>query len=480
MSTTAEATVQPGATESMVSHSEFNTGQIMPINTEVRNVYIQNIIPEQNNYANQNEISFMIDARDNAWTDINNLELEVTLAVKRKNNATHQSTPYPASTAHPNAFPENNVFHSLWERLEIEINGNPIRSDGNYALKSYIDALTNYDQSEAKIMTEMEGFYLTAKGEAVNAKPTMQMSGSNRVDANDHVHASAMRRQNELVQGSAPFTLLGRLKGDILDQGKQLIPGVSMRVRLTKNKPAFNCRAGDISTETPYLEIQKMEMFVKRTTLQDVVDVAYRKALHARELATYPIHRTTVTQNILPSGTHITMNRLVTGPCPRRVYIAFVDNKSITGDFKKSPYNFESLDIDELWLSYDSKDYPCKHYKTDFTASERSRKNVKAYNEVRKVIMPQEHMEGIPYLTYHRWLNGHTIWTFDFTSDLSGPTGQFYRTVKRAGDITMELRLRKVPVDSNGAKRSISVIIFCEYDSTIEIRPADGQPILDW
>ena len=75
--------VQPGVPASAISHSEYNTGQVMPVNTELRFKYVQEITPEQSNYQNMNEISFLIDGRENVWTDLNNLEMEISLKMKK-------------------------------------------------------------------------------------------------------------------------------------------------------------------------------------------------------------------------------------------------------------------------------------------------------------------------------------------------------------------------------------------------------------
>ena len=452
------------------------------MNAEVRNIYRQPIFPEQTDFSSHNEISFLIDGRE-AWTDLSNLEVEVSLSMRKRNNATHDVTNYAAGEAFPNAFPENNIFHSLWERCEVEIAGNPTNSQGNYSMKAYMKAVATYDDAEAMLMN-MEGFYPTGKEEKVEAGPTMQMTGTGdnrqRVNDQDHVHKSVKKRQSDFGGGNPSVSFYGRLRGDLLDQSKHLIPGVPFRVRLIRNKPAFNCRAGDTTTHTPFLSIDKIQLFVTRTVLQDVMEASYRKALHARELASYPIRRETLTHQILPSGTNIVINRLVSGPIPRRIILGFVDNKSLTGDFKRNPFYFEHLKIEEIYLNFDGKEYPSRRYADlDFTSEERCRKNIRAYNEVLRVI-GDDNSDSIPYLTYHRWLNGHTLFAFDLTPDQSAATGNFYKTVRRAGDITLELRLHEEPMDENNRKRSVSVLVFSEFDSCIDLRIPDYQPILDW
>ena len=98
------------ATVGNISHSEFNTGQEMPTNTELRDTYSQKIIPEQTNYQVMNEVSFLIDNRDKTWVDLNELKLEVQ--VKHKLGPLQN---FPNTEYRP-GFLENNIFHSLFEK----------------------------------------------------------------------------------------------------------------------------------------------------------------------------------------------------------------------------------------------------------------------------------------------------------------------------------------------------------------------------
>jgi len=455
--------VEPGLTASAVSHSEFNTSQVMPTNTDLRNMYEHKVAPEQTNYQQMSEVSFLIDNRDRSWTDMTNLALEVELRIKKTEAENFEDAEYRA------AFFENNLFHSLFEKVELEIQGNTVRTEGNYALRAYIDAVTSYTRPILQDMRVLEGFYETKEGADLALGAT---TNANTKAASPSIYA----RQEELSRSSRLVSLLGRFRTDLTEQGKMLIPGTALRVKLVKNKVNFYTRTAAAATIHP-VEIKSMALHVSRSTLQDSVDAHYRRALAARQFASYPVHRKTVSQVIIPKAVNVSIPRFITGMIPRRVIVGFVDNGALTGDTTKNPYNFQSMHIREMWLSYDGKEYPTRHYETDFTAAVAARTNIRAYAEMRKVLLPTEGLEGEPYLTYERWLKGHTLFAFDLTPDQSGATGTFYKTVRRSGDVALELRLSEAPGANDP---TMSAVVLCEYDNQIDIRAVDGQPILDW
>ena len=433
----------------------------MATNTELRDIYTQKVIPEQTNYQEMNEVSFLIDDRDKTWTDITNLELEVTLQIMREDG-----------TAFPDAddsacFLENNALHTLFEKAEFEIQGHVVRTEGNYAMRSYIENLITYTEEVLNDKEVFEGFYATKVGADLSAGPTVD--AATRL-ASPSVH----KRQEEQVRGSPEITLIGRLRTDLTQQGKNMIPATSVRLRLTKNKAAFIQRTAAEGT-IHNIVWKKMTLHVTRSVLQDTVDSAFREMLSKRMIASYPIHRRPVTNVILPRAVNITIPRFVTGMIPRRIFVAFVKNQALTASTVHSPFLFEHMNVREMWLNYDGKEYPTQHYETNFAnAAAAKGKNKRAYDLMRKTVMPMDASDGKFYMNYRRWIKDHTLFGFDLTPDQSGVTGDFYKTVRRTGDVQLELRLEAEP------PVTMTAVVMCEYDNEIDIRVADGQPILDW
>jgi len=450
-------------TMAQVSHSEFNTSQLMPSNTDLRDMYTQRVIPEQSNYQQMNEVSFLIDDRDKTWTDLTEIELEVTIRLEET-----PRTPFDDQAQRP-AFFENNLLHSLFEKVELEIQGHVVRTEGNYAVRAYLETVTSCTEDMLPDKEVLEGFYSTKEGADLSVGATDGGPNSNAVKASPSIY----KRQEKQVRNSPKINLIGKLKTDLTEQGKNLIPGTALRVKLTKNKHAFFTRTANADTVHP-VEWKEMCLHVTRSVLQDTVDASYRSALSARKLASYPIHRKTVTNVIIPKALNISIPRFVTGTIPRRIIVGFVKNSAISGSTILNPFFYEHMSVKEMWLNYDGKEYPTKHYETDFSDAEIKVKNKRAFALARKTFMPVEGVEGKPFITFERWLAGYTLFGFDLTPDQSGVTGSFYKTVRRHGDIALELRLSAEPGET------MTAVVMCEYDNQIDIRAVDGQPVFDW
>lgn len=434
----------------------------LPINYEIRDTYTQKYLPEQNNFGLMNEISFLILDTDKSWVDLNSIYLEIKCKFIK-----HDDTNF-GDTDLENAYLENNLFHTLWESINLEINGNPVRgSEIDYSYKSYIMAITQCTEDEYSERNHFEQFYPHNEGEDLDQIPIPAGAHDDIKNANNSVN----KRQKYQTRLSKPFNMLGKLNVDLLKQGRALPPGHSLKIILTKKKPEFYVRS--TGNDIHKLSILNMTLYVKKMTLQDNVQVEYSKALHQKGLGLFPILRTATYAQTVPNGVDITIPRFITGPIPRRVIVGFVKNLAKSGSVTLNPFKFCDMNIKEIFLVYDGKDYPTKHYLTDFGAN-KSRLNLTAYKHYRDVMYPLDSEPGKVYLTYNRWLEGHTLFAFDMTPDLSGPTGEFYRTPPRSGDITLEIRRT---ADDN---QNWNAIVFLEFHSEISLRHMDGKVIVDW
>lgn len=73
----AGAKVVLGAKFQDIIHMEYDTSKEMPMNTEVRDMRTEKIIPEQATLKKQMEISFVILALKNAWVHMHDITVEI-------------------------------------------------------------------------------------------------------------------------------------------------------------------------------------------------------------------------------------------------------------------------------------------------------------------------------------------------------------------------------------------------------------------
>lgn len=445
-----------------LAHSEYMLFNSLPMSYQVRNSYMQKIPPEQSNVQDMSEISFLIKDTNNSWIDLNSIYMEVVCEFK-KDAATKFG-----DTKTEGAYLENNLFHSLWESIDLELNDQPLRgSESDYAYRSYMETIMKCTKDDLDYLEPLEQFYAHDADEDLNQVPHSTTTDKPVLEANN----SITRRQGYQTQLSKPFHMVGKLNVDLLKQGKSLPPMNRLKIILTKKKPEFYIRSIDKAKH--HFVFRSVNLYVTKTTLQDDAQVKQDERLHKAGVGLFPILRTSTYSMTIPPGVDVTIPRFITGPIPRRVVIGFVDNEAKGGSFDKNPFKFESMFTKELWLSYDGKDYPTRHYETDFGV-DKERKNHRAYRQYRQAVYPFDTEPGQVYLSYSRWLNGHTLFAFDLTPDESGATGEYYRTPPRSGDISLELKR------SNNPEGTWNAIVYCEYHNEIGVRFVDGKPITDY
>ena len=125
----------------------------------------------------------------------------------------------------------NNWLHSLLSQVDVYLNDTLVTPSSNtYPFRAYVDTVLSYG------------------AEAKNTQLTSQLwykDTAGHMDATtvDGVNTRLIERQRHIAE-SRIVEMMGRLHVDLLLQDRFLLNGVSVKIRLVRNKDAFSLRAG--------------------------------------------------------------------------------------------------------------------------------------------------------------------------------------------------------------------------------------------
>ena len=333
--------------------------------------------------------------------------------------------------------PSQYLMHSMFSECAIEMGGKEItQAPQTYAYRAFFEAFT--------------GFSETAK------KTTLR--GSLRTAAAHERHDVIKPITAENNEYGKWFELRGRLHLDLTFQGKQILGGTEMYVRLRPNNPrfVFRCNEG-LSPEFDFAEVK---LLVHKSKVTPMLLGAHSKSLAGGETR-YHFSRNEVRyQSISSDRLDAVLQNVIRGQLPRRMFVMLVDTEAFNGSFSTEPFDFQNFNLNYIAAYCDGTQYPAVAYTPDFEKS----LYLREYQELFSVL-DNDHCDPILNLDYETFGKSKCIFSFQFSPDLSpGPGADGHVSCLNYGSLSLHLRFsRKLP-------KAINVIMFCEFDSMLHIR----------
>lgn len=341
-----------------------------------------------------------------------------------------------------------NLLGSMFESCKLVIGNKEITfSSGNYAWRSYLEALLGYSH-EAKFS------HLTSSGYFQSE------------DAVNKFRSSFIPKAGEDRTKSKVITLLGKLNLDLTFQDRAIIGGADMRIHLVPNDPKFYVKASrNLAFDINFLSCSFIAYRLKATP--EMVN-AHNKALMVTPIK-YPITRTEVKSISVSSGiSDVNLDNIVIGQLPRRVLIGMVkrDNFSPTTVNAEDNFKFESFFVKYLSLNADGIQYPSTPYTPNFETNDYMREYYGLFQALN-----QNGTYGTITLDRFDYKESKALFGFNLTPDLSSG-GHHLNPIKR-GALNLSLKFGR-PLE-----QPITVIALCEFDNLIQIA-ADRSVATDY
>jgi hypothetical protein len=405
---------------------------------------------EKNIQTEHRPISIVTDSRSVIQFEINSaydeyiqlrdslLRIKLKINIKRSDGADVTENDWKKIS------PVNYLLQSLFSNVQVEIGGKPITmTPHSYPYKSYFNAILGYTKDARTSYLSAAGFF--------DDKNT-------KVEFNEK--QSQIIRPVEITTDGKGQTieLEGKLHLDFFAQPKALLGGVQMKLFLIPNDPKFYLILKD-NTILPHVEFEDISLFMNRSKVSYPVVSAHSRAL-MKGTAKYPIVRGLVKAFNINSGTiDTTIDNAVFGVIPRRIFIVLVSNQAFSGSYLINPYNFQKYDLNFLAVHIDGQQFPMKPYTPDFDKKFYSREYLALFESLNQLTT-----DSTISLTKEEWANGNVIYGFNFSPDLGDDcckTG--YASPISSGALKIELKFKRPLTET------VSVLMYCEFDSLIEI-----------
>ena len=384
-------------------------------------------------------IEFIVSGSGEDYMDLNNTLLEVKACIKTTNDS-----PVDAAVA---VAPINNTLHSLSSQIDVSLNDvNVSSATTTYPYRAYIETHLNYGTVAKKSRLQAAMYFIDDN-----------LTVSNPIPDSSSARNMGLKRRHGICTAKPTFDMIGPLHVDVFNQSKYMLNGVAMKVRMTRSKDSFVLMAKSDVTESFKVDILSAKLFVRKLKITPSLCLAHERILQ-QKTAKYPITRVECKVIHLPQGQKsFTHDNLFLGQIPKRIVLGLVDNRAFNGDISLNPYNFQHCNLNYLAVHLDGQQVPCAPLQSSFSGS----------SYIRAFYTQFTGGDGISSDTGNtigreQFVNGHALYCFDLTPDLSSSCGHHF-SVTKSGNLRLELAF-EVALSITG-----NALVYSEFDNVIEI-----------
>jgi hypothetical protein len=336
--------------------------------------------------------------------------------------------------------PINNFLYSLFSDVVVSLNGKMLSSPCNlFGFRKYLEILYNYNLEAKGTHQTMSLFYKDTPGKM------------------DHLADNAgLTTRSAHTNAGKSVTMMGRLDVDILGQNKFLLNGMSIGINLIRAKPAF-CLMSDGNTAFN-VKITDATLLVRRMKLSQPVLIALEKVL-LTTTAKYPTTRVEMKSYTVPPGLlTFNMDNIFMGQLPVRLICVMTSNESVSGNYKKNPFNFQHYNLNFLNITKDGSPINSKPIQPSFAAN--SPDFIQSYFSTFQGTGIGTKDDGYD-VSREEYPKGYFANVYDLTVDGSASSHQW--SLRKTGTIGLEARF------SAALPEAINVIVYGEFQNLIEI-----------
>lgn len=429
-------------TSPVVALPEIEVFETIPVQTTVEQTIDEAIIPisQLNSGAH---VEFIIKTSENEFIKVNDTMLQTRFRVKLSKTDSTAVT----EDDWKKVSIINNPADSMWGQIDVSIGETQTTKPlHTHPYKAYISTILNTPKEVKNTFLKLRGFADDNFSETLRNK------------TNDE--------RKKLIRWKSGDKSLGRLcefwtplHVDLFQQSKDLIGGLTIKIRLIPSRPELFFITED-SKLLPSIHFEDIYLHIRQRQINGDVALGVLQGV-AISPAKYPINRVEVRSYTIDRGTTMrNLENIIVGTIPRRVYICFVNNEAFAGSYTKNPFFFHHYDISSIACFVNSELISRRPYKPDYDLE------YLGYEYIKFLKISGQYNNGIlTGITPEQYKEGYTIFAFDLTRDNS------YGFAK-SGYCDMPKRfshLRFTVHFKNALPETISAIIYCEWDDIVMI-----------
>lgn len=342
------------------------------------------------------------------------------------------------------------VCHSLFQLIEVKINGIPISDHSRlYQWRAIAHSLFSFQTDCKNTLLQSEGFFRDKyenKNEVVNEASEGYKTRAELIDNNGIFHVNFIPRI------------------DTLSMEKIFPPGNTMTLEFIRSPHHFSLLSPE-KTKTFKIVLTDMTLECRMFTPPDALETKLNKMLSSSDFH-LPLTRLVCRTRGIHSGVFdASIYNAVTGKKPSHMMIFLLSNKQLNGDLATDSYFFSPRNLKDCWLNIDGQSFPSE--KLSFqTKGEIFR----SYNFfMRNMGLDVMTNQSIGVSTKEYIENSFAI-AFDLTVDTC-----FNSHLHTSKDSVIDIKL----VFKDALKEPISVLYICSFENTISVSP-DKNVYMDY
>jgi len=231
-----------------------------------------------------------------------------------------------------NLFPQ-----ALFKQIEVYLNGQCINdlSTATYPFKAFLENMITYDNDmKTTTLAATEMFLKDTVGDEADVAAAMAKT------------TSGMAKRSVKITGKRVyFDIVPHV--DFLQSKRYLIPGVEMRIKLTKSNDNFSLLFNG-AVDACKVKVHKLQLCTRKVILDPRVANAIEKNLE-RSPAIYPITQSKIKTHLLASGSQsYHLPQVIRGKLPRSFLFGILESEQLENNPKVNPFYFNHRNISGL------------------------------------------------------------------------------------------------------------------------------------
>ena len=350
--------------------------------------------------------------------------------------------PIAARGEQPNIFVINNIFHSIFESVDVYVSNQAItKADKHNPYNAYIRTLCTYGEEPLQTYLQLCGW---AKDNA------------GHFDSLDDDENEALPTRKSYFTGfPRRGEFIGKICSPLFFQEKVLPPQTSLRIVLKKVSDDFT-----LIHETGEFELKIIEatLMVQKVAAVPALVEGYLKMMEDDHPLQYFLRTPSINYYTIEAGSSQFMrDDLFMGKMPLKVIIGMVDTEAYHGSRTRNPFNFQHFGLTEIGLHKDGIPYPKPVLKIDFAMG----KSAEAYHNF-MCALGGAYSEHVTTVTLTDYVNGFWLFCYYMSPDQLGSTHPG-SLLNMNSNVRLEMKFKQ-PV-----MRNITLLVYSEMEHLMEI-----------
>ncbi|XP_061173663.1 uncharacterized protein F54H12.2-like [Saccostrea echinata] len=336
--------------------------------------------------------------------------------------------------------PVNNFLHSLFNQVDISLNGKQFPSSGGatYAYKAYLQNLLNYGEEAKQSQLQCSLFFKDDAGFMDVTDP----NGAN----------SGLYSRTAFCKESLSFDLEGPILEDVCRLDRFVLNGVDVNIKLYRQNPSF-CL---MSAETdPHYKVVFDDVIFRacRVQVSPGIIVGHTKTLEMTT-AKYPLINTDLKVASIATGqTRFIWDNIYLTRCPSKIVLGLVSTEAQTGSYLKNPFNFQTFGARHVGVFVNNVSVPGQPYKIEENCY------ISAYRSLFDIV-DKSQIDSGNNIDRDDWKYGYCLYGFSLQPQF-GNTDTL--SLMNQASVRLELAFDQALTET------VSCILYAEFPSYFEI-----------